>query len=379
MPRPNEEEVLVVAAEAGHGSEQSNHDSGSGGESCHFHAGIEHCVGAGESESEDGAGPRCNLVTRSYNVPLRIGTLFVILATSSIAVYGPILLKQFSKLRMNGFTFTIIKQFGTGVIFTTAFIHLATHAQLYFANECLGRLTYEATSTAILMAGAFLAFLVEYCGHRLVLHRKSPMNSDLKPERNEGENALGQPALVESRGASHSYGLEALGHHHDGLSQPDSKLSVFVMEAGIIFHSIIIGVTLVVAGDSGFISLFIVIIFHQMFEGLALGARIAAVQHISMGLKLLLALAFALTTPIGMAIGLGVLKSFNGNDKGTIIAIGTLDAVSAGILAWVAIVDMWGHDWLHGELKDSGLLKTIVAMVALLAGMVLMGLLGKWA
>lgn len=29
-----------------------------------------------------------------------------------------------------------------------------------------------------------------------------------------------------------------LGHHHHGLSRPDDKLSVMVMEAGIIFHSI---------------------------------------------------------------------------------------------------------------------------------------------
>jgi zinc transporter 1/2/3 len=32
--------------------------------------------------------------------------------------------------------------------------------------------------------------------------------------------------------------------------------------------------TLVVAADSGFITLFIVIVFHQVFEGFALGAKI---------------------------------------------------------------------------------------------------------
>lgn len=49
-----------------------------------------------------------------------------------------------------------------------------------------------------------------------------------------------------------------------------------------------------------------------------------------------------------MAIGIGVLKNFNGNDPSTIIAIGTLDALSAGILAWVGVVEMRAHDWMLG-------------------------------
>lgn len=53
--------------------------------------------------------------------------------------------------------------------------------------------------------------------------------------------------------------------------------------------------------------------------------------------KLLMVIAFSLVTPIGMAIGIGVLKSFNGNDPSTLIALGTLNALSAGILLWVGI------------------------------------------
>ena len=141
----------------------------------------------------------------------------------------------------------------------------------------------------------------------------------------------------------------------------------------------VIGVTLIVAGDSVYVTLFVVIIFHQMFEGLALGARISSLTGFSLVTQLLMALAFALVTPVGMAIGLGVLNSFNGNSPGTIVAIGTLDALSAGILLWAGIVDMWSHDWKYGILRDSGVLKTTVAMASLVAGVVAMGVLGKWA
>lgn len=142
-----------------------------------------------------------------------------------------------------------------------------------------------------------------------------------------------------------------------------------------------IGITLVVSGDSFFITLFVVILFHQMFEGIALGTCIAELPKAAASTlqKCIMGSVFALITPIGMAIGIGVLNQFNGNDPSTIIAIGTLDALSAGILAWVGIVEMLARDWMHGKLLSAGFVRTICAMVALIAGLIIMSVLGKWA
>lgn len=143
----------------------------------------------------------------------------------------------------------------------------------------------------------------------------------------------------------------------------------------------VIGITLVVAGDTFFVTLFIVILFHQMFEGIALGTCIAELPRAAASTlhKCVMAGTFALITPIGMAIGIGVLNKFNGNDPSTIVAIGTLDALSAGILAWVGIVEMLARDWLHGRLLNASMIRTTCAMIALIAGMTLMSFLGKWA
>lgn len=118
-----------------------------------------------------------------------------------------------------------------------------------------------------------------------------------------------------------------------------------------------------------------------MFEGIALGTCIAGLPKTvaSMSQKLLMASAFALVTPLGMGIGIGVLDQFNGNDPSTLVAIGTLDALSAGILAWVGIVEMLARDWIHGSLLNASVLRTGGAMTALVAGMAIMSLLGKWA
>src|SRR4051794_29942007 len=126
----------------------------------------------------------------------------------------------------------------------------------------------------------------------------------------------------------------------------------------------VIGITLVVAGDSFFLTLFAVIVFHQMFEGLALGSRIGELS-IRFGEKMVMATLFALITPIGMAIGIGVLNQFNGNDPSTIIAIGTLDALSAGILIWVGLVEMLAHDWFHGQLVSAPMTHVVPAGISM--------------
>ncbi|KAJ5185002.1 hypothetical protein N7491_007130 [Penicillium cf. griseofulvum] len=378
-------DVLIQAegSEDSHSEEDAHkheESSSEGKQNCHFHAGVEHCVNEGESEAK--SAPSCGTQTRDYNMPLRIGTLFVVLVTSSIGVFAPILLMKLPFASINGVISTVIKQFGTGIILATAFIHLYTHANLMFTNECLGELEYEATTSAVVMAGMFIAFLLEYIGHRIIVARNSKRNSaETTPSESQPIEQKGEQDHTQDQQQQPT--LACLGHSHGSfdLTGPNSKFSVIVMESGILFHSILIGLTLVVAGDSFYKTLLVVIVFHQFFEGLALGARIAILQGPIFPSKAGMAIAFALITPIGMAIGLGVLHTFNGNSRGTLIALGTLDALSAGILVWVGVVDMWARDWVieGGEMLNAKLGRVLTGGMSLVSGLVLMGLLGKWA
>jgi zinc transporter 1/2/3 len=58
-------------------------------------------------------------------VALRIGTLFVIFITSAIGVFAPILLAKLPFASINSAISTILKQFGTGIIIATAFVHVS--------------------------------------------------------------------------------------------------------------------------------------------------------------------------------------------------------------------------------------------------------------
>lgn len=100
------------------GEEDGDHSSSSG-LNCHFHAGVEHCVGADGKE----VAKTCERIDRDYNIKLRVGLLFVMLVTSSIGVFSPILLSAY--VSPKHVAFTILRQFGTGVIISTAFIHVS--------------------------------------------------------------------------------------------------------------------------------------------------------------------------------------------------------------------------------------------------------------
>lgn len=143
-----------------------------------------------------------------------------------------------------------------------------------FTNPCIGTIEYEATTSALVMAGIFLSFLVEYIGHRIVMTRARKQQAGLSPSQSSGNNSQDDSAAPKE---GHSHGvaearepqsnLMALGHHHGNPfspTNPNSKLSVMVMEAGVLFHSILIGITLVVSGDSFYRTLLVVIIFHQV-------------------------------------------------------------------------------------------------------------------
>ena len=54
-----------------------------------------------------------------------------------------------------------------GIIISTAFVHLMTHAQLMWSNSCL-KIKYEGTGASITMAGIFIAFIIEYIALRIV-------------------------------------------------------------------------------------------------------------------------------------------------------------------------------------------------------------------
>jgi len=114
-----------------------------------------------------------------------------------------------------------------------------------------------------------------------------------------------------------------------------------ILEFGVIFHSIIIGLTLGTAGPE-FRILFPVIVFHQSFEGLGIGARLSAIPFPKRlhWLPWWLCAGYGLTTPISIAAGLGVRTTYNAGSFTANIVSGVLDSTSAGILIYTGLVEL---------------------------------------
>lgn len=87
---------------------------------------------------------------------------------------------------------------------------------------------------------------------------------------------------------------------------------------------------------------------------------------------------FAITTPIGIAVGMGIANMYDESSPTALIVQGVLNAASAGILIYMSLVDLLAADFMHPKMQsNTGLI--IMAHIALLLGAGLMSLLAKWA
>ena len=95
---------------------------------------------------------------------------------------------------------------------------------------------------------------------------------------------------------------------------------------------------------------------------------------------MLAACLYGITTPLGIAVGLGVRTTYNpGSTRATAVS-GILDAISAGILIYTGFVELLAHEFLFSrEMREASNGKLLYAVSCMLFGCGLMALLGKWA
>lgn len=164
--------------------------------------------------------------------------------------------------------------------------------------------------------------------------------------------------------------------------QQKMLLQCLLLEAGILFHSIFIGMALSVATGTSFIVLLVAISFHQTFEGLALGSRIAAITSFpaSSPKPWLMALAYGATTPVGQAIGLLVHNLYDPASQTGLLMVGVMNAISSGLLLFAGLVELLAEDFLSD--KSYEVLRgrrRVEASAAVVGGGMLMALVGAWA
>lgn len=292
--------------------------------------------------------------------------------------------------------FFVVKYFGSGVILATALIHLLTPAQENLNNPCLtGPITEYSWVEGILLMTIMAFLFIDILVRKFTVKQSSQGGfGDPESPVDPVHSTQNTPSVLDEGKESTIMGNTESPLVSDNTIKSRSPLTqdsikdaaaeltgVFILEFGIVFHSVFVGLSLAVSGDE-FITLYIVLVFHQMFEGLGLGTRLAITLLPKMGPWVTYGFAslYGLATPVAIAIGLGVRSSFEPGSPSSLIVNGILYSISAGILIYTSLVELIAHEFLFsGPLASAPPRTVAAAFVAMCMGAGLMALLGKWA
>ncbi|KAJ5112942.1 hypothetical protein N7456_001476 [Penicillium angulare] len=328
----------------------------------------------------------------------RISSIFVILFVSSAFTVFPVVSQRMPGWKIPFSVYIFARYFGTGVILATAFVHLLDPAYKRIGPKtCVGVSGYwgeYSWCAAIVLASVVIIFLLDlaaevYVEHKYGVHRDEDATNafiqhDDHPDSNGESTCVSDLEKTTPTPVSNEKqaDLASSGDSDSVVAERSFRQQIaafLLLEFGIIFHSVIIGLNLGVTG-SEFSTLYPVLVFHQSFEGLGIGARMSAIpfgEHT--WLPWILCAAYGLTTPISIAIGLGVRTTYAPGSKVSLIIQGVLNAVSAGILIYSSLVELLARDFLFDPCRTKRRSRLLFMVACTLLGAGIMALIGKWA
>lgn len=299
------------------------------------------------------------------NLVYKLVGIAAILVAGAIGVTMPLLLRNIKALRPETPIHFLVKAFAAGVILATGFIHILPDAFDSLTSPCLSKKPWSNFPFAgfIAMMAAILTLTMEALatGYQTRSELQKPQPLDHYRDHDDMENN-------NSAGHVHAPGSAILMLERSNSSTLlRTRIISQVLELGIVVHSVIIGISLGTTQSPKVIKpLIAALSFHQFFEGMGLGGCIAQAKF-KTGAMTIMVLFFSLTTPSGIAIGIGISKSYNEYSATALIVEGSLNSASAGILIYMALVDLLASDFMNPKLLRNFKLQ-IGANFALLLG-----------
>ncbi|XP_047167973.1 zinc transporter 6, chloroplastic-like [Vigna umbellata] len=307
---------------------------------------------------------------------LKVISIFTIFVTSVMGVSMPVMLaRYFQGKSLYDIAILVIKCFAAGVILATSLVHVLPDAFAALSDcQVASQHPWKDFPFAglVTLGGVLLALLVDTVASSHVEHTHyTPVETE---EKEGGAGSLSIELVSGGGGGGEADRVEE-------LMRLKQKLVSQVLEIGIIFHSVIIGVTMGMSQNVCTIRpLVAALSFHQIFEGLGLGGCIAQAGF-GFGTTAYMCFMFSVTTPVGIILGM-VLFSVTGYDDSNpkaLIMEGLLGSVSSGILIYMALVDLIAVDFFHNKLMNSNLWLKKFSFLALTLGSATMSVLALWA
>ncbi|TVU07919.1 hypothetical protein EJB05_41296, partial [Eragrostis curvula] len=315
----------------------------------------------------------------------------------------------------SGGAMVLAKAFAAGVILATGFVHMLHDANEALTDPCLPASPWRHFPFPgfIAMLAALVTLVADVVATSQFEHHDHAAGASSGSDREETagllENGAAHAGLTSTRsidgeamyasgivgmrahsqlqdhGSCHetgaAYDAYGHGHGHGSDEEPSGARHTAVaqiLEFGIVSHSVIIGLSLGVSQSPCTIKpLVAALSFHQFFEGFALGGCVSQAQFRSFS-ALMMAFFFAITTPAGITVGACIASFYNPNSPRALVVEGILDSISAGILIYMALVDLIAADFLNKRMSYNLRLQ-VGSYVALFLGAMAMSSLAIWA
>ncbi|KAF9124137.1 high-affinity Zn(2+) transporter zrt1 [Mortierella sp. 14UC] len=398
------------------------------------HEGHDHDHSESEAEAGHSHGPARTCEAHDhdhgeYVVWHHIVALFVLMFVAALGCVLPMMIRDNNRTR---FAVQLGKYFGAGVVLSVAFVHILPEALFALTHPCLSKAwtdDYPGYAPLIMMFSGLTMLVIEYLASTVAVNVEAQ-------NKKAAAAALSGSAVEEAHEHGHAHS-HAKGHHHDhghshddsdsaefqdqktsapyvhpldatelNLSKPanlssfedtgcshahgltllqcgpgvSTKVSTYMLELGIALHSIFIGIALGVLAGSEFLAMTIAICFHQFFEGVALGSRIADLTFKKKWLPVVLVAIFALVTPFGVAIGMGMRSGYRANSVENLIITGVCNSIACGVLLYTAFVTLLGGDILYSErFRAESRHHKASYLVAVWLGAISMAIIALWA
>eukprot|EP01018_Ginkgo_biloba_P032897 Gb_28846 [translate_table: standard] len=319
---------------------------------------------------------------RDHNaaLQLKLGAIAAILVGGIVGVCIPIAGKSRTYLKIESNFFFLIKAFAGGVILATGFVHVLPDAFESLTSQCLAENPWSKFPFAgfVAMIAALMTLFVDVCA--TMYYERSNILSKVE-SRNADEIHECAVTVTNNNNAdysnhSHVHSRDQLGQSENGSVLLRHRVVAQVLEIGIVAHSVIIGISLGTSESPCTIRpLVAALTFHQFFEGMGLGGSIA--QSKASGA---MAILFSLTTPLGIAVGIGISSRYEEDSPRALVVEGILNSASAGILIYMALVDLLANDFhSNNKMKSYSTKIKLWAFTALFMGAGCMSVLAYWA
>ncbi|CAN6317342.1 unnamed protein product [Urochloa humidicola] len=330
-----------------------------------------------------------------HNVPkalrLKLIAIPTILAASVIGVCLPLFSRSVPALRPDRNLFVIVKAFASGVILATGYMHVLPDSFNNLTSPCLPRKPWaEFSFTAfVAMLAAVFTLMVDSLMLTVYNRKRSGGGSTSGHRAGAAVADHESPAHGHWHGHGHGHG-DIVAAESAAVAKPEdddeaskvqlrrNRVVVQVLEMGIIVHSVVIGLGMGASQSVCTIRpLVAAMCFHQLFEGMGLGGCILQAEY-GPKMKSGLVFFFSTTTPFGIALGLALTKVYRENSPTALIVVGILNAASAGLLHYMALVELLAADFMGPKLQGSVRLQ-LLSFAAVLLGAGGMSVMAKWA